>query len=199
MMAIDAPMPGTTMSGRFSTCGWASDHSVVSSVPVTLDGAVGGTTDYGQPRQDVACPGIALRGTTPSPFAIREDSGKSLAGHATRTLKERSTPSFNGARIADPNLNGGGGGLCSVELAGTGTKESARGGGEAEDLNPASRKPPLATGGDGSRAGEALKCPPYRLLHRGALRIKSTRFADDRQVAGPEIRPWPRRRRIDSV
>jgi hypothetical protein len=98
MVAIDVPMPGTTMSGQF-TCGWAYDHSVVSSVQVTVDGVVGGTADYGQPRPDVAYPGIALRGIAPGQFAFSEDCGKSLAGHATCTLKARCTPSFKGAKI----------------------------------------------------------------------------------------------------
>jgi hypothetical protein len=62
MVAIDVPMPGTKMSGQFSMCGWAYDYSVVSSVQVTADGVVGRTADYGQPRADVAYPGIALRG-----------------------------------------------------------------------------------------------------------------------------------------
>src|SRR5450631_326380 len=99
MVAIDVPMPGTTMSGQFSTCGWAYDHSVVSSVEVTVDGVVGGTADYGQPRPDVAYPGIALGGIAPGRFAFSEDCGKSLAGHATCTLKARCTPPFKGAKI----------------------------------------------------------------------------------------------------
>jgi hypothetical protein len=121
MVAIDVPMPGTTMSGQFRMCGWAYDHSVVSSVQVTVDGVVGGTADYGQPRPDVAYPGIALRGIAPGQFAFSEDCGKSLAGNATCTLKARFTPSFKGAKIAYLNLNGGGGGLRSVKLTGTGT------------------------------------------------------------------------------
>jgi hypothetical protein len=53
------------MSGQFSMCGWAYDDSVVSSVQVTVDGVVGRTADYGQPRPDVAYRGIALRGIAP--------------------------------------------------------------------------------------------------------------------------------------
>ena len=41
MVAIDVPTPGTTMSGQFSMCGWAYDHSAVRSVQVTVDGVVG--------------------------------------------------------------------------------------------------------------------------------------------------------------
>ena len=76
---------------------------------VTVDGVVGGTADYGQPRPDVAYPGIALRGIAPGQFAFSEDCGKSLAGHATCTLKARVTPSFKGAKIAYLNLSGWGG------------------------------------------------------------------------------------------
>jgi hypothetical protein len=42
---MDAPMPGTTMSGRFSTCGRADDHSVARSVQVAVDLLFGGTAD----------------------------------------------------------------------------------------------------------------------------------------------------------
>ncbi len=124
MVAIDVPMPGTTMSGQFSTCGWVYDHSVVSSVQVTVDGVVGGTADYGYPRPDVAYPRIELRGIVPGQFAISEDCRKSLAGHATCTLEARFTPSFKGAKIAYLNLSGGGGYLRSVKLKGTGTQRS---------------------------------------------------------------------------
>jgi hypothetical protein len=73
MVAIDVPTPGSTMSDPFSTCGWVYDHSVVSSVPVTLDGVVGGTANYGQPRPDAAYPGMARRGISGGQFVFSED------------------------------------------------------------------------------------------------------------------------------
>jgi hypothetical protein len=109
------------MSGQFNRCGWAYDHSAVSSVQVTVDGVVGVTADYGQPRPDVAYPGIALMGNASRQFAFGKDRSKSLAGHATCTLKARFTPSFTGAQIVCLNLTRGGGGLRTVKLTGTGT------------------------------------------------------------------------------
>jgi hypothetical protein len=81
-----------------------------------VDAVVGGTFDYGQPRPDVAYPGIALRGIAPGQFAFSEDRGKSLASHATCTLKARFTPCFKGTKIACLNLSGGGEDLRSVKL-----------------------------------------------------------------------------------
>jgi hypothetical protein len=47
--------------------------------------------------------------------------GKSLAAHATCGIKVKFKPTPNGAKSATPNVNGGGGGLRTVALAGTGT------------------------------------------------------------------------------
>jgi hypothetical protein len=41
MVIIDVPIPGTTMSGQFSMCDWAYDHSAVSSVEVTVNSVAG--------------------------------------------------------------------------------------------------------------------------------------------------------------
>lgn len=64
---------------------------------------------------------IALKGSSPSQFASTNNCGSSLVGHATCTIKMTFKPTTKGAKSATLNVNGGGGGLRSVSLAGTGT------------------------------------------------------------------------------
>ncbi len=64
---------------------------------------------------------VALTGTAAGQFAQTNNCGKSLAGHATCTIKVTFKPTTKGAKSAFLNVNGGGGGLRSVNLTGTGT------------------------------------------------------------------------------
>jgi probable HAF family extracellular repeat protein len=64
---------------------------------------------------------IALTGSASSQFVSTNTCGKTLAGHATCTIKVTFTPTAKGVKSATLNVNGGGGGLRSVALKGTGT------------------------------------------------------------------------------
>ncbi len=51
---LDTPLPDAVASGTLEVAGWAFKEGVgVDRVELTLDGAVVGTADYGQPRPDV--------------------------------------------------------------------------------------------------------------------------------------------------
>ena len=65
--------------------------------------------------------GIALTGTAAGQFASTNNCASSLAGHAFCTIKVIFKPTTKGAKSAFLNVNGGGGGLRSVSLSGTGT------------------------------------------------------------------------------
>ena len=69
----------------------------------------------------VAITSIALAGTAAGQFASTNNCGSSLAGHATCTIKMTFKPTAKGAKSAFVNVNGGGAGLRSVSLTGTGT------------------------------------------------------------------------------
>jgi probable HAF family extracellular repeat protein len=69
----------------------------------------------------VAIASIALTGTAAGQFAATNNCGKSLAGHATCTIKVTFKPTTKGAKSATLNVNGGGGGLLAVSLTGTAT------------------------------------------------------------------------------
>ena len=64
---------------------------------------------------------IAVTGTASSQFHSTNNCGASLAGHATCTIQVTFKPTTRGAKSAFLNVNGGGGGLRSVSLSGTGT------------------------------------------------------------------------------
>ncbi len=64
---------------------------------------------------------ITLSGPAAGQFAYTHDCGSSLAGHASCTINVSFAPSANGASTAVLRVNGGGGGLRAVALAGTGT------------------------------------------------------------------------------
>ena len=68
-----------------------------------------------------AIAGTTLSGSAPGQFAYTDDCGSSLAGHATCTIKVTFKPTTKGAKSAVLRVNGGGGGLRSVSLTGTGT------------------------------------------------------------------------------
>jgi hypothetical protein len=69
----------------------------------------------------VAITSIALAGTAAGQFAFTQDCGKSLAGYATCTIKVIFRPTSIGSKTAFLTVNGGGGGLRSVTLSGSGT------------------------------------------------------------------------------
>ncbi len=69
----------------------------------------------------VAVTSIALTGTDADQFAETNNCGSSLMGHATCTIKATFKPTTKGAKSAFLNVNGGGGGLRTVALTGTGT------------------------------------------------------------------------------
>jgi probable HAF family extracellular repeat protein len=64
---------------------------------------------------------IALAGSGRGQFAATNNCGKSLVGLAACTIKVTFTPTTKGAKSAFLNVNGGGDGLRTVTLTGTGT------------------------------------------------------------------------------
>ncbi len=64
---------------------------------------------------------VALTGTATGQFAQTNNCDKSLAGHAICTIKVTFKPTTKGAKSAFLNVNGGGGGLRTVTLTGTGS------------------------------------------------------------------------------
>ncbi len=69
----------------------------------------------------VAITSITLKGTAVPQFASTNNCGSSLVGHATCKIKVTFKPTIKGAKSAFLNVNGGGGGLRTVTLTGTGT------------------------------------------------------------------------------
>ncbi len=65
--------------------------------------------------------GISLAGANPGQFSFTHNCGTSLAGNAACTVQVKFKPTAKGAKAAALNVNGGGGGLRSVNLTGTGT------------------------------------------------------------------------------
>jgi probable HAF family extracellular repeat protein len=97
-------------------------HSLAfGNIPINTSSAAQSVTVTNTSAKAVAITGIALRGTAPKQFAFTDDCGKSLAGHATCTLKAVFRPTTKGAKTAFLDVNGGGGGLRAVKLTGTGT------------------------------------------------------------------------------
>ncbi len=90
-------------------------------LPINTSSAAQSVTVTNTSAKAVAITSIALRGTAPGQFDFTDGCPKSLAGHATCTLKATFRPSTMGAKTAFLDVNGGGGGLRSVKLTGTGT------------------------------------------------------------------------------
>ena len=74
----------------------------------------------------MAVTSIALIGTAADQFAETNNCGSSLMGHATCTIKATFKPTTKGAKSAFLNVNGGGGGLRTAALTGTGTWRVSR-------------------------------------------------------------------------
>ena len=89
--------------------------------PINTSSAAQSVTVTNTSPKAVAITSIALTGTAPGQFAFTDNCGKSLAGHATCTIKVTFRPTTKGAKTDSLNVNGGGGGLRSVKLTGTGT------------------------------------------------------------------------------
>jgi 6-phosphogluconolactonase len=91
------------------------------NLPIHTSSAAQSVTVTNTSAKAVAITGIALRGTAPGQFAFTDDCGKSLAAYRTCTLEAIFKPTSEGAKTAFLDVNGGGGGLRSVKLTGTGT------------------------------------------------------------------------------
>ncbi len=63
---------------------------------------------------------VALAGPGAGQFAYINGCGSSLAGKAQCVIKVTFRPTSKGSKTATLNVNGGGGGLRSVRLSGTG-------------------------------------------------------------------------------
>jgi probable HAF family extracellular repeat protein len=89
--------------------------------PINTTSAAKSVTVTNTSAKAVAITSIALTGSAPAPFAFTHNCGKSLVGHAICTVKVTFKPTTKGAKSATLKVNGGGGGLRSVTLTGTGT------------------------------------------------------------------------------
>jgi probable HAF family extracellular repeat protein len=101
-----------TLSLRSLAFGNRPIHSTSAAKSVTL-------TNTGS--KVVAITSIALAGSARGQFATTNNCGKSLVGHAVCTINVTFAPTTRGAKSAVVNVNGGGGGLRTVNLTGTGT------------------------------------------------------------------------------
>ncbi len=91
------------------------------SQPIKTTSAAKSVTVTNTSAKVVLISSIALTGTAAGQFAQTNKCGKSLAAHATCTIKVTFKPTTKGAKSATLNVNGGGGGLRVVTLTGTGT------------------------------------------------------------------------------
>ncbi len=91
------------------------------SQPINTTSAAKSVTMTNTSAKVVAITSIALKGTAAGQFASTNNCGSSLVGHATCTIEVTFKPTTKGAKSATLNVNGGGGGLRSVSLTGTGT------------------------------------------------------------------------------
>jgi probable HAF family extracellular repeat protein len=91
------------------------------SHPINTTSAAKSVTVMNTSAKAVAITSIALSGSAPGQFASTNNCGKSLLGHATCTIKVTFKPTTRGAKSALLKVNGGGGGLRTVTLTGTGT------------------------------------------------------------------------------
>jgi probable HAF family extracellular repeat protein len=101
-----------TLSPRSLAFGNRTIHTTSAAKSVTLTNTS---------AKVVAISSIALAGSARGQFAATNNCGKSLTGHATCTIKVIFKPTTKGAKSAFLNVNGGGDGLRSVKLTGTGT------------------------------------------------------------------------------
>ena len=88
--------------------------------PIHTTSAAKSVTVTNTSAKVVAISSIALKGSAPGQFASTNNCSSSLVGHATCTIKVTFKPTTKGAKTAVLEVNGGGGGLRSVKLTGTG-------------------------------------------------------------------------------
>ena len=88
--------------------------------PVNSTSAAKSVTVTNTSARVVAITSIKLTGSAPGQFVTTNNCGKSLVAHATCSIKVTFKPTTKGEKSAFLNVNGGGGGLRSVALTGTG-------------------------------------------------------------------------------
>jgi hypothetical protein len=91
------------------------------SVKVGATSAAKSVTVTNTSAKAVAITGAAINGTNANQFASTNNCGNSLAAHGTCTIRVTFDPTSKGAKSAFLNVNGGGGGLRTVSLTGTGS------------------------------------------------------------------------------
>jgi probable HAF family extracellular repeat protein len=91
------------------------------SRPINTTSAAKSVTVSNTSAKSVPITSIALTGSAPGQFAFTHNCGKSLAGHATCTIRVSFRPTTKGAKSDFLKVNGGGSGLRSVALTGAGT------------------------------------------------------------------------------
>jgi probable HAF family extracellular repeat protein len=89
--------------------------------PVNTSSAAKSVTLTNTAPKVVAIDSIAVTGTAAGLFVSTNNCGRSLTSHATCTIKVTFKPTTKGTKSATLDVNGGGGGLRSVKLTGTGT------------------------------------------------------------------------------
>ena len=89
--------------------------------PVNTTSAAKSVTMTNTSATFVAIKSIALAGSAASQFASSNNCGKGLLGHKSCTIQVTFKPTTKGAKSAVLNVNGGDGGLLTVNLTGTGT------------------------------------------------------------------------------
>ncbi len=91
-VAIDAPRPGSTVSGIVTVAGWAIDSAssaegtAITSVQVKVDGISVGTADYGGSRPDVCAAFPARSGCPNVGFSFAWNTATLAAGSHTITV-----------------------------------------------------------------------------------------------------------------
>jgi len=91
------------------------------SQPINATSAAKSVTMTNTSPKVVVIASIALTGSGSGQFASTNSCGSSLVGHTTCTIKVTFRPTTKGAKSATLSVNGGGGGLRTVRLTGTGT------------------------------------------------------------------------------
>lgn len=101
-----------TLSPRLLAFGNQPIHTTSAAKSVTV------TNTSSKPA---AITSIKLAGSNANQFTTTNNCGGSLAGKATCTINVKFSPTTKGAKSANLSVNGGGGGLRTVTLTGTGT------------------------------------------------------------------------------
>ena len=89
--------------------------------PINTTSTVKSVTMTNASPKAVAIGNIKLAGTGATQFSSTNNCGASLAGNTSCTINVKFRPTTKGGKSATLNVNGGGGGLRTVTLTGTGT------------------------------------------------------------------------------